>query len=185
LDTVARIAGADRVVAGIGAGDEESREENESFGLGFGTVEDRVASLRDAVCAARDRGYPVWVGGRDPAVREVAAAHADGWNGWGSADAARFGAQAANLRAAAAREPFTVSWGGLIVVGTDERDARAKAERLGAGTHVIVGGPARVADGLRAYVDAGADWVIAGPVDSSDPDNASILGEEVLPLLGG
>jgi alkanesulfonate monooxygenase SsuD/methylene tetrahydromethanopterin reductase-like flavin-dependent oxidoreductase (luciferase family) len=185
LDTVARIAGADRVVAGIGAGDEESREENESFGLGFGTVDERVASLRDAVCAARDHGYPVWVGGRDPAVREVAAAHADGWNVWGSKDVARFGAQATNLRAAAARDPFTVSWGGLVVVGTDERDARAKADRLTAGPHVIVGGPERVADAFRAYVDAGADWVIAGPVDSSDPENAHVLGAEVLPLLTG
>jgi alkanesulfonate monooxygenase SsuD/methylene tetrahydromethanopterin reductase-like flavin-dependent oxidoreductase (luciferase family) len=185
FDTVARVAGAERVVAGIGAGDEQSREENESFGLGFGTVEQRVAMLRDAVCASRDRGYAVWVGGRDPAVREVAAAHADGWNVWGASNVARFARQAANLCAAAAREPFTVSWGGLVVVGRDERDARAKADRLGAGPDVIVGGPARVADGLRAFVEAGAEWAIAGPIDSSDPDNARLLGEEVLPLLRG
>src|SRR5262245_30352019 len=185
LDTVARIAGSERVLAGIGAGDEQSREENESFGLGYGSLEDRIASLREAVCAARDRGYPVWVGGRNPAVRAVAASHADGWNTWGTADVERFGTQAANLRAAAARDPFTVSGGGLVVVGSDEREARAKAERLEAGPRVIVGGPARVADRLRAYVDAGAEWLIAGPVDSSDPDNARILGEEVLPLLRG
>ena len=86
----------------IGAGDEQSREENESFGLEFGSVAERVTALRDAVDAARDRGFPVWVGGTDPPVREVAAAHADGWNRWG-ADVERFRAQGDALRIAAAR----------------------------------------------------------------------------------
>ena len=51
------------------------------------------------------------------------------------------------------------------------------------GDHVIVGGPELVAGALRAYVDAGAEWLMIGPVDSSDPDNARILGEEILPRL--
>jgi alkanesulfonate monooxygenase SsuD/methylene tetrahydromethanopterin reductase-like flavin-dependent oxidoreductase (luciferase family) len=186
FDTVARIAGAERVIAGVGAGDAESRDENESFGLGFGTVQDRIAMLRDAVGVVRDRGYPVWIGGRDPAVREVAAAWADGWNRWGTqASASRFGEQAADLRMAAARAPFTISWGGLVVLGADERDAAAKSQRLTPGPHVIVGGPERVADALRGYANAGADWVIIGAVDSSDPENAHMLGELVSPLLRG
>jgi alkanesulfonate monooxygenase SsuD/methylene tetrahydromethanopterin reductase-like flavin-dependent oxidoreductase (luciferase family) len=184
LDTVARIAGPERVIAGLGAGDQQSREENESFGLGFGTVPERMAALRDGVEAARDRGYPVWVGGRDPAVRELAAAHADGWNRWEGGLAA-FRKQADNLRVTAAREPFTISWGGLVVLGENDREAATKAARLDAEPRVIVGGPERVADALRAYADAGAQWLIAGPVDSSDPENARLLGEEVLPLLRG
>jgi alkanesulfonate monooxygenase SsuD/methylene tetrahydromethanopterin reductase-like flavin-dependent oxidoreductase (luciferase family) len=48
---------------------------------------------------------------------------------------------------------------------------------------VIVGGPDLVASALRAYVDAGAEWLMVGPIDSSDPDNARILGEEILPRL--
>ncbi len=132
----------------------------------------------------RDRGYPVWVGGTDPPVREVAAAHADGWNCWGG-DVDRFGARAGSLRSAAACAPFTISWGGLVVVADDNAAAAAKAERLGAGPHVIVGGPDVVAAALRAYVDAGADWIMVGPVDSSDPDNARVLGEQVLPRLRG
>jgi alkanesulfonate monooxygenase SsuD/methylene tetrahydromethanopterin reductase-like flavin-dependent oxidoreductase (luciferase family) len=185
LDTVARIAGPGRVIAGIGAGDQQSREESETFGLGFGSAEERVARLREAVETARDRGYPVWAGGRDPAVRALAAAHADGWNVWGETDVGRFGSRATNLVAVAARRPFVISWGGLVVMGGDDRDARAKAERLSAGPGAIVGGPERVADAFRAFVDAGADWVIAGPVDSSDAENARILGEGVLPLLRG
>jgi len=138
--------------------------------------------LRDAVDATRDRGYPVWIGGSDPAVREVAAAHADGWNRWGSG-VERFREQATNLSAAAARSPFTVTWGGLVVLGDDDDAAAAKAERLGVGDHVIVGGPDLVAGALRAYVDAGAEWLMIGPIDSSDSDNARILGEEILPRL--
>ena len=53
-------------VGAIGAGDHESREENESFGLDFGTIESRLTELRDAVCASRDQGFPVWVGGKHP-----------------------------------------------------------------------------------------------------------------------
>lgn len=182
FDTLARILGAGRLVAAIGAGDEQSREENETFGLDFGTVAERVAALRDAVDVTRDRGYPVWVGGTDPAVREVAAAHADGWNRWGSG-VERFREQAANLEAASARSPFTLSWGGLVVLADDDDAAEAKAARLGVGDHVIVGGPELVAGALRAYVEAGAEWLVIGPIDSSDPDNARILGEEILPRL--
>lgn len=182
FDTLARILGTERLLVALGAGDGQSREENESFGLEFGTAADRVAALRDSIDATRDRGYPVWVGGTDPAVREVAAAHADGWNKWGSG-VERFREQGANLSVAAARSPFTVSWGGLVVLGDDDDAAAEKAERLGAGEQVIVGGPDLVAAALRAYVDAGAEWLMIGPIDSSDPDNARILGREILPRL--
>jgi alkanesulfonate monooxygenase SsuD/methylene tetrahydromethanopterin reductase-like flavin-dependent oxidoreductase (luciferase family) len=115
-------------------------------------------------------------------VREVAAAHADGWNRWGSG-VERFREQATNLQAAAARSPFTLSWGGLVVLADDDDAASAKAERLGVGEHVIVGGPDLVAGALRAYAEAGADWIVLGPVDASDPENARIVGEEILPRL--
>jgi alkanesulfonate monooxygenase SsuD/methylene tetrahydromethanopterin reductase-like flavin-dependent oxidoreductase (luciferase family) len=182
FDTVARIAGVDRLRVTVGAGDHQSRDENESFGLPFGTMNERVASLRAAVVATRDRGYPVWVGGRADAVRAVAARDSDGWNWWGAGVDA-FRRRADRMRAAAAREPFTVSWGGLVVLADDDTAADAKARRLGAGLGVIVGGPERVADALRAFVDAGADWLVIGPIDSADPDNASVLGERVAPLL--
>jgi alkanesulfonate monooxygenase SsuD/methylene tetrahydromethanopterin reductase-like flavin-dependent oxidoreductase (luciferase family) len=81
------------------------------------------------------------------------------------------------------RRPFTVSWAGLLVLDTNERAAQAKAQRLGSNPEAIVGGPEQVADALRGYGAAGADWVIVGAVDSSDPDNATLLGEQVKPLL--
>ncbi len=186
LDTVRRVAGA-RLVVGVGAGDEESRAEMETFGLPFGSETDRVTALRRCLRALRDRGYPVWVGGRARHVGLVAAEGADGWNRWG-ADPDRFGRERAELERLAerlARAPalFSPTWGGLVLVGRTEADAAAKAARLEPAPGVIVGGPERVAERLRAYADAGARWAIVGPVDSSDPDNASILGELVAPLL--
>ena len=87
------------------------------------------------------------------------------------------------MREMRTRRPFTLSWAGMFVVDTNERAADAKAQRLGSNPEATVGGPAQVADALRAYGAAGADWVIVGPVDSSEPDNAALLGELVKPLL--
>ncbi len=169
--TTARIAPG-RVVTAIGAGDSESREENETFGLGFGTMGERVDRLRAAVRATRDQGASVWVGGTAERVRELAAAEADGWNEWGGTPE-RFGSRAAPLRAVAVRPSFACTWGGLFVLGDDDASAREKAERLGASKDTIVGGPQSVARAIDAYGRAGADWVIVAPVDSRDSENAA------------
>ena len=84
VSTVARHRAPGRVVIGVGAGDSESREENETFGLGFDSMDERVAELRaHDVAPTRDHGAPVWVGGIARTVRAVAAREADGWNAWG------------------------------------------------------------------------------------------------------
>lgn len=173
LDTAARLAPG-RLIAGLGAGDSESRSENERFGLPFGHTSDRVDRLRDAVRAARDRGYPVWVGGLSAAVRAVAAEEADGWNAWGT-DLAAFREHATALQRRAER-PFTCSWGGLVAIGADE----PRAER---GEHVLAGTPEAVAATLRAYAAAGAGWIILGPVRPDDPEQARRLGRDVAPRL--
>jgi alkanesulfonate monooxygenase SsuD/methylene tetrahydromethanopterin reductase-like flavin-dependent oxidoreductase (luciferase family) len=133
---------------------------------------DRVDALHDAVHAAQGRGYPVWVGGRAAQVRELVAV-ADGWNGWGMAPA-EFARDVAHLRELA--PAATVTWGGLVSfdgtgTGADRDD-------------VIAGTPERVAERLRPYLDAGADWLVLGALRASDPDNATIIGEQLKPLLG-
>jgi len=110
------------------------------------------------------------------------AAEADGWNRWG-APVARFEREARAIREMDTRQPFTMSWAGVFVVDVNERAAKAKAQRLGNNPEATVGGSEQVADALRVYGAAGAEWVIVGPVDSSDPDNATLLGESVKPLL--
>lgn len=179
LQTAQRIAGP-RLVATIGSGDAQSRDENESYGLDFGSLDDRVAALDAAVDAAMRAGVPVWVGGTHPRVRAVAA-RADGWNRWGG-DVERFAREAAAVRAAASR-PFSCSWGGLVVLDHDHESALRRAETLGAGAQTIVGSADTVVERLRPYEDAGADWVILGAVDASDPRTARLLGEQVVPAL--
>jgi alkanesulfonate monooxygenase SsuD/methylene tetrahydromethanopterin reductase-like flavin-dependent oxidoreductase (luciferase family) len=186
LDTVLRIAGP-RLLVGIGAGDSESRAEMETFGFPFGTEGERVLALRAAIRVVRDRGYPIWVGGRARHVGGVAAESADGWNRWGGSpetfaqELERV--QALTERLGQAPSRFTPSWGGLVLVGRTEAEAEAKRASRNPSPGVIVGGPERVAEQLQPYLDAGAQWLILGPLDSSDPDNGSILGELVLPLL--
>jgi hypothetical protein len=41
----------------------------------------------------------------------------------------------------------------------------------------VVGSPATAAAALRPYLDAGATWVVLGPIDSSDPANGALVGE--------
>jgi alkanesulfonate monooxygenase SsuD/methylene tetrahydromethanopterin reductase-like flavin-dependent oxidoreductase (luciferase family) len=180
FDTVQRVSHG-RLIAAIGAGDEESRVENETFGLEFATMADRIAVLGDTLEATMGHGYPVWVGGTAAAVRAVAA-RADGWNRWGG-DPSRLAAGAREIRSLAHAHPCVVSWGGLVVLGADEAAAQRKRDRLDPPPDAIVGGPERVAERLREYIAAGADWVIAGPVDSGDLDNPAILGERIVPLL--
>ena len=185
FDTLARIAPG-RLVAGIGAGDELSAPEDEAFGV---VPADRLACLTEAVGRARGRGYPVWVGGPSPAVRRLAAARADGWNLWGG-NAARFAALAASVLegvTAAGRDPaaFALTWGGLVLAGASDAEAKAKLERFGERPGLLWGGPERLAEELSAYTEAGAGWVVLGPIDSSNPDNAAVLGEAVRPLLAG
>jgi alkanesulfonate monooxygenase SsuD/methylene tetrahydromethanopterin reductase-like flavin-dependent oxidoreductase (luciferase family) len=162
-----------RLIAGIGAGDSESRAENEAFGLEFGTMGDRVGALHDAVRAAEDHDYPVWVGGHAPQVREIVAL-ADGWNRWGGTPE-RFAHEVGLVREVA--PDATITWGGLVLTGADDAAAEEKASTRTIGSDTLIGGPARVAEQLDAFVQRGADWVILGPVDPTNADNAEHLGE--------
>jgi len=179
LATVNRIASG-RVRAGIGAGDSESKEENESFGLGFGSFDDRLQRLKESVQAARAANVSVWVGGTSERVIEIASVYADGWNCWGL-DLNSFSTQAARLRTESAYSPFEISWGGLAVLAGNDSAATEKAHRFNisssSSTDVLVGSPAVIVESLNQYRDAGADWVVVGPIDSSNLENTEYLGE--------
>ena len=142
-----------RLIAGIGSGDSQSRAEVEAYGIEFGSMADRVNALHDAVRASAGLGFPVWVGGRAVQVREIVTV-ADGWNSWGT-DVDAFAEQGAQIRELC--PDTTLTWGGL---------ARPREE--GAGP---------LADRLWPYLEAGATWVIVGPIDSSNPANAEVLGQ--------
>ena len=82
LVTLHRMTGG-RFIAALGTGDSLNREENDAYGVPFAPVADRVASVVDCCRRLRAAGVTTWIGGRSPAVR-MAAANADGWNGWGT-----------------------------------------------------------------------------------------------------
>jgi alkanesulfonate monooxygenase SsuD/methylene tetrahydromethanopterin reductase-like flavin-dependent oxidoreductase (luciferase family) len=180
LDTAQRVSRG-RLIAGIGAGDSESRAENEAFGLPFGDMNTRVQALIAAVRATHGRGYPVWVGGAASIVREVVAL-ADGWNSWGGTPA-RVRDRAELVRAVAPDAELT--WGGLALLGRDDAHAAAKAASRAVSDDVVAGGPERVAARLAEYAAVGIAWAILGPLDSTDPENVAILGEAVAPRLRG
>ncbi len=136
--------------------------------------------MHDAVRATREYDFPVWVGGRAAQVREIVAL-ADGWNLWGGTPHEL--ARESTLVREIAPEA-TITWGGLVLMGADDAAANAKAATRSLAPGVIVGGPNRIADEFGAYVERGAQWVIAGPIDSSDPENATILAEVRAQLNG-
>jgi hypothetical protein len=96
-------------------------------------------------------------------------------------------------RAATEREKPVV----LCTVGVNLRDCAPfasehrpdlSANELAAWESALAAGSAAVEAGddtgaLARYRDAGADWVIVGPVDSSDPQNATMIGAELRPRL--
>jgi alkanesulfonate monooxygenase SsuD/methylene tetrahydromethanopterin reductase-like flavin-dependent oxidoreductase (luciferase family) len=185
FDTLSRLAPG-RIIAGLGAGDDDSLAEDIAFGV-VPPIPDfaayRVTRLVATVEALHGQGYPVWVAGRSPAARRLAAT-ADGWNHWGGEPSA-FGAAADRMRSEVAKagrdvDAFTYTWGGLAVLAATPDEAQAKWDRLGGDRPGIVwGDPPRVAGQIAAYGAAGADWVILGPIDSANPDNAAVLGDAV------
>jgi alkanesulfonate monooxygenase SsuD/methylene tetrahydromethanopterin reductase-like flavin-dependent oxidoreductase (luciferase family) len=185
LDTAHRIA-AHRFVATLGTGDEQSDPEHVAYGLPIPTLETRLEALEQTLAGAAGHGYPLWVGGASRAVWRVAARYADGWNRWGGT-AETFARQTERVRATVldtGRDPemFAPTWGGLVALGATDADAQRKLKQPR--DDVFAGSPATVAALLEPFVAAGARWLILGPVDSANADNAALIAEIRARLLG-
>jgi alkanesulfonate monooxygenase SsuD/methylene tetrahydromethanopterin reductase-like flavin-dependent oxidoreductase (luciferase family) len=206
IATVAEIAPG-RLTVAIGSGDEANRAENESYGIPYFSGDASVLQLRSTVevvtryltqgpVEVTDRfvqidALPpsprpperpmVWIGGRGDDVLEVAAEHADGWNGWGGTPR-RFRQDASNLVELAGGRAIEISWAGQVVLGRDRDDA---AERLGDRDprRFVVGGPGEVAAALSSFVEAGARHLICTFPRPSLPGTYESLASEVRPAL--
>ena len=182
-----------RAILGLGAGDSVSKPEHEAFGIPFAPTAERITILEETVGALRalfagetwaggsrvpaiagpllPPGEPeLWVGGRSDEVMAVAARAADAWNGW-ALDAEGFEAAAAHLRRLADGRAVPPTWGGIALVGSDERDLeRLRDERREKGLSMDVW--QGDAEELRSFVgrlgDAGCSWVIVQPVGGDD-----------------
>jgi len=173
-----RLAGG-RFVLGVGAGDRLSFDEIDRYGFRRLTLTARVRSVADTIRLARllHPGIVTWVGGRHDALLDVAAEHADGWNGW-MVPPGELAAVAARL--AGARPGFSVTWGGSVVVGeTPEEVSRLAGGRA----DTVSGTPPEVAAVLREVADAGAGELVVG-LRPNREDRWRLFADEVLPLLG-
>ena len=170
LVTLHRMTGG-RFIAALGTGDSLNREENEAYGVPFAPVADRVSSVVDCCRRLRAAGVTTWIGGRSPAVR-MAAANADGWNGWGT-DVATWAGEAAGVP-----HGGELTWGGQVLIGRTQAEADAKLRAHGSRPGLVTG----TADHLKAHFDAlaaaGASWAVCAPLDvGTDPEAVERLAE--------
>lgn len=175
-----------RGVLGLGVGDRMSEEEAIRFGMSRPGLTERIGLLEETIeltkLAAPD--LPIWVGGRHPRVRHVAAAMADGWNAWGAA-VGDFTQEAQEVRGAA-RRAITVSWGGGVVLAPDQSSLDAEVASRGgaeaiARSGLAAGTPAQIVDHLASLAMIADELVMS--VLPNLPDNWLLFAREVLPLL--
>lgn len=179
--TVARVARG-RLIAGVGSGDPASRAENAAFNLPYLSGDDRYAQLEDTVrvlAGHRDRNGPegsfeIWVGGASSRIALLAARHAQAYNCWGVP--AEVVARRARLLAGVTGDAPELTWGGQVVVGRSDADAR---DRLGGRDPALflTGGPARVAERLTEIAGAGASHLVLASPFAAEPETYELLAE--------
>jgi probable F420-dependent oxidoreductase len=141
----------------------------------------RHFSIDDVAIAPRplQARLPIWIGGTSDAALRRAARHGDGWIP-AFASERKFARLAETLRGFLAEErrsPADFTWGSFLFVNVDEDGERARSagaeyvdrvyhldgaaimERFGA-----AGPVAAVAERVRAFAEAGADYVVLSPV---------------------
>ena len=143
-------------------------------------------------------GPPIWFGGGHPDAIRRAVAGADGFFGAGSTTTARFIEQVNVAReslAAAGRDPATFRIAKRVYLCVDDDTERARLQ-VSKGLHeiydyfglpdltavAVYGPPAKVAEGVREVIAAGAELVLLNPL-YDDAEQMERLATEVLPLL--
>lgn len=130
-----------RLTVGIGSGDEESRDENQAFGLPYWAGADRIAQFEDTLGILRDglegSGVKLWVGGRSDDALALAARYGDAWNGWGG-DPDAFARDAATVVSYAGGRRLELTWGGVVNPATPTETAERLSGFARAGARHLV-----------------------------------------------
>ena len=204
--TVAEIAPG-RLTVALGSGDEQSRDENEAFGVPYFAGRRRVGqmiSCAEVLHAAWHRPPvsqhddfvaieglellprpPVpprlWLAGRSEGIITAAGRLAEGWNGWGGS-AEDLAHDAERVRAAGAGRAVEITWAGLVILGSDEAEAERKLGSRDPSAY-IWGGPATVAEALAERHLAGATHLVVTFPNARDPSTYALLADAVRPLI--
>jgi alkanesulfonate monooxygenase SsuD/methylene tetrahydromethanopterin reductase-like flavin-dependent oxidoreductase (luciferase family) len=128
--TVQRMVGTERVIAGLGAGDRLSEQENVAVDVPFPPVAERLAQLADAARRVRALGVTVWVGGLSTAVHDLAVAEGVTLNLWGVDD-----------DRVAATTDVEVTWGGPAPKEPDATVDLLRRLRDAGATWAVLGPP--------------------------------------------
>ena len=175
-----------RSVLGLGAGDSMSDNESLRYGFDRPGLTERIGLLEKTIELTRSAAplLPIWVGGRHPRVRRVAATWADGWNAWG-ASAEQLTREADELLAEAGR-PIAVTWGGGVIFAAHQKAldeavaARGGVEAVAA-AGLVAGTPGRVIDHLGQLATVADELVIS--ILPNVSENWELFSREVLPSL--
>lgn len=194
------LPGAERLVAGVGAG--WSEPEHRAFGLRLPRYDERVRSLEATLDALRALGQErrprLLCGGSGDAVLDVASRKADAWNVAWDLPPDGFASLNARLDAVcekAGRDPasLTRSVGLTVLVAEDERGLEGAVKRLRAraaflrgvdhetlAAKIVYGTPEACAEKIAAY---GTDEVVAALLLRDDPEMLDLFAERVIPIL--
>ena len=105
FQTLERVVGADRLIAGIGTGDRISAEENLTFGLEYPPADERRAAVANVGALLKARNITVWVGDGAAPTRKIAIDGKHVLNLWQRPVEAVAGVASAGA---------AVSWGGEV-----------------------------------------------------------------------
>ena len=133
LETLLRMVGHDRLIAGLGAGDHLSAAENEAVDVPFPSVAERLDALADACRRSRALGLTTWAGGLSAKVHRLARADADALNLWGVEPE----------RVAEAAADGEVTWGGAAPTDADATADLLRRLRDAGATWAVLGPPYR------------------------------------------
>ena len=175
-----------RSVLGLGAGDKMSEDEAVRYGMDRPGLTERLSLLEETIDLIRLAvpSLPIWVGGRHPRVRRIAATRADGWNAWG-ASPDELVQESNELRAEAGRN-LTITWGGGVMLAPDQGSVDAAVAARGGIEEVsraglTAGTPARIVEYLASLAATADELVVS--VIPNNRENWLLFSREVLPNL--